>query len=242
MTFLFFFNSCNSINKKQENSITIKAKKVNGKYQGKYVELDANGNVLKNGYMIDGLKRGVWKSYENNNLTSVQKYMNDSLQYELDKNDYIYKEVYLEAINSFVPVPKSWDTNIAFEEERLLLTSVKDCDNPSGYCPNIVFSYEVNGGEFSFKDFVLNDKKELLENIDNSKEISFNKNIGRYESYQLRYKTTIENVTITGIMIWFNLDNKIVVFSSATEKSEIDKFVLLFLELGNSITKNKIKG
>ena len=216
----------------------IKANQVNGKYQGKYLELDSKGNKLKEGYMIDGLKRGIWKDYQDNNLIRVQKFMNDSLEYELDKNDYIYEEVYLEGIDSYVPIPKSWDTNLVFKNKKLLLTSVKDCNNVKEYCPNIVFNYENLDGA-SFKNFVLNDRRQIHENIEGLKEIEFDKNIGKYESYQLRYIKQTKGIEITGLCIWINLDNKVVIFRGSTEKNDINKFLLLFIEIGNSLTKNK---
>lgn len=227
---LFIWFSCS------KNDIVIKAEKVDGKYHGKYQELNPNGNKLKEGYMVNGLKHGLWKNYENNDLISVQRFKNDSLEYELDKNDYIYREVYLEQIQSYVPIPKNWDTNVNFENEKLLLTSVKDCDNPEGYCPNIVFTYE-NLDDISFKDFVFNDRKQLSENLEDFKEVKFGKNNGRYDSYELRYVKRVKGVNTAGLCIWFNFDDKVVIFTSRSEKKEINKYILLFMEVGNSITK-----
>ena len=186
--------------------------------------------------MINGLKRGIWKDYKDNNLISVQKFMNDSLEYKLDKDDYIYEEAYLEAINSYVPVSKHWDTNLTFENKKLLLTSVKDCDNSTGYCPNFIFNYENLDG-IPFKDFVLNDRKQIHENIEGFKEIEFDKNTGKYESYQLRYLKHTKGVEIAGLCIWFNFNDKVVIFRGSSEKDDINKYLLLFIEIGNSITK-----
>lgn len=93
----------------------------------KHIEYDKEGNISVEGYLKDQKKYGVWKFYNNKKLVDVKKFNEDTLQYVLDVNDYNYKGVIIKKINSIIPLPENWETNLNFENPNTLLTSVKDC-------------------------------------------------------------------------------------------------------------------
>lgn len=233
IVFALFF-SCD--NEKEKN---IKADKVNGEYHGKYVELDPKGDKIKEGYMLDGKKVGVWKYYKNNNLVKAEKYLNDSLQLVLDEKDYKYEEQYLKEINSYIAIPQSWKTNLDFDTEHILLTSVKDCRNEDSYCPNIVLSYEDLENKI-FKEYVIEDAKALTDAIENFEKLNFKESkVSKMPSFELKYLSTINGVDIAGVLIWSKINDKIVTFNGNSLQKEASNYRLLFQELGYSITPKK---
>ncbi len=236
---LVSFVSCKnetSTSSKSQSSNEIEADKVNGQYHGKYIELNPKGAKVKEGYMLKGKKVGVWKYYQNNDLVKAEKYVNDSLQLVLDENDYKYEEKYLKEINSYLAIPKNWKTNLDLSNQNILLTSVKDCENQSSYCPNIVVSYEELGNT-QFEDYVIKNVEALTDAIENFKEIEFKESkISRIPSFELKYLSTTNEVDIAGVLIWLEINNKVITFNGNSPKNEISNYRLLFQELGYSIT------
>lgn len=227
-------------------NITVKpreSKKVKNKCHGECFEADFKGDTLMRGIKRQGLKSGLWKGYKNDTLISVEKFMNDTLQFQLDKDDYIYEKIYLEKISSCILVPENWEINTEFDNKKNLLTAVKDCNTSKVYCSNIILRHDDLTGH-TYKDYVLNNREQMLKETGNEiasiEEIDFKSNKGKYEAFQAMYLIKMENnIDLVCVMVWFNYKDKVINFMGTAEESEINTYLLLFSELGNSLTENE---
>jgi hypothetical protein len=209
---------------------------INGKLHGKYIEYNKDSIKLIDGYMSKGLKTGLWKYYKNNTLNKVEKYSNGDFKFTLDHEDYMYKEVYLSKINSYIPIPKRWETNTKFENPKMILTSVKSCTDEFDYCPNIMVNID-SLNTLSLKEYAEKNKTELETHIENFKVLSFeNKKVMHKNLYVLKYSVLKQNINISGLMIFEKKENNVIIIGSSSEKSVINEYNLLFLETGYSIT------
>ncbi|AWM12957.1 hypothetical protein DI487_03125 [Flavobacterium sediminis] len=241
LTLLIFFFSCkNEDNTKVPfESNQTKSNDQQNNAEEKHIIKDDNGNIIEEGNLLNKQKHGVWKYYEGKNLIAVKRFYKDSLLYVLDKNDYIYNDVYLQKINSFIPVPKNWNTNTVFNDSNTLLTSVKNCDETLNYCPNIVLRFEELNS-MKFEDYIRNDKDQIQKDFPNLKEVSFSKNnIIKQESYIFKYFINYQNEDIAFLIIWIKNKSKIITYTASSQKSEIEKNLYLFLQIGNSITEKE---
>jgi hypothetical protein len=156
----------------------------------------------------------------------------------LDEKDYDYEPIFLEKINYYIPIPKNWETNTYFEDQPIL-TSVKKCHDTHKYCPNIAITYNKNLYD-SFEDFVVaginNTKDEYKDLIDKG----FSRNsLKQEESYVFKYYMKYEDLDLAFITIWFQDGENVITYTASCEKSEMEKNLHLFLQIGNSIIKKK---
>ena len=54
----------------------------------------------------------------------------------------------------------------------------------------------------------------------------------------MRQNLAKDEIEIAGVLIWLELEDKVVIFSGASEKKDINKYLLLFIQIGNSLTLN----
>lgn len=159
--------------------------------------------------------------------------------YKLDEKDYMYKEFFIEKINSFIPIPKYWEVNQIFDENNILLSAVKKCNDDFQFCPNIVLRYE-NLISNDFEDYVKEQKNLIQNSFDDLLIKGFNKNkLSVRDSYILKYFVNYNNVDIAFITIWIKDNENVINYTASCEKNELDKNLHLFLQIGNSITKKK---
>lgn len=204
----------------------------------KHIEYDKEGNISVEGYLKDQKKYGVWKFYNNKKLVDVKKFNEDTLQYVLDVNDYNYKGVIIKKINSIIPLPENWETNLNFENPNTLLTSVKDCKNES-YCPNIIVTSEEQTSS-SFEKHVNDFKNQIINNYKDVKILELKKNpLTKEESFQMKYSYTHNNIELIYIIFWMKDNKNITTFCGSCEKVDYIKYSYLFYEIGNSIKKIK---
>lgn len=211
----------------------------NSTIEKEYIEKDENGNILISGNLLDGKKHGIWKYYNKGILANVKRFQKDTLMHILDETDYMYKDFFLEKIDSYIPIPKYWETNQTFDDESILLTAVKKCDDSIAYCQNIVVRYE-NIVSNNFEDFVKEYRKQIQNSFDKIIIKGFDKNkLTTKDSYILRYYVNYNNTDIAFITIWTKDNENAIIYTASCEKNELEKNLHLFLQIGNSITKKK---
>jgi hypothetical protein len=233
---LFLLYSCRDSKTTQKENLQ---KNINS--EEKYIEKDKDGLISIEGSLLNGKKNGVWKYFDKGSLIDVKRFKNDSLLYVLDNKDYIFKEIFIEKINSYIPIPSNWETNTNHESNNfeIHLTSVKNCNDSIDYCPNIVLTSEklLNN---DFENYISKYKEEIENSYD---KFYFNdlktNNLKTEESYILTYFINYNNVDIAFLTIFFKENDKVVVFTAASQKNEFDRYIHLFLQIGNSITKKK---
>lgn len=231
--FNFFLISCDKKTEKESSPSSVNQK------SNKHFEYDSDGNILVEGFIKDKKKYGVWKFYKNKKIIEVKKFNEDTLQYVLDAEDYNYKGILLKRINSTIPIPNKWNTNLSFDNPNTLLTSVKDCEEDKLYCPNIIVTSEEQTSP-SLKNHVLDFKKQIKANFKDVEIIELKKNpLLQDESFQMKYTYVYNNVEIIYIIFWIKNNNYITTFCGSCEKSDYLKYSYLFYEIGNSIKKIK---
>jgi hypothetical protein len=91
-----------------------------------------------------------------------------------------------------------------------------------------------------FEEYIQKDKNQIQKDFPNFKEVSFSKNnMIKQESYILKYFINYQNEDIAFLVIWIKDENKVITYTASSQKSEIEKNLYLFLQIGNSITKKK---
>ncbi|MCO6164536.1 hypothetical protein [Flavobacterium sp. NRK F7] len=227
-------DSDKNLNTNKEKNIVLKKN-----IEEEYIKRDEKGNLLIKGNLLNNKKHGIWKCYNQGNLTDVIRYNQDTLMYTLDKNDYIYKDVFLEKINSYIPIPKYWELNQVFDDANTLLTAVKKCDDSIAYCQNITLRYEKITSD-TFENFVKDYKNQIQNSIKSIIIKGFDKNkLYPKDSYILKYYINYNNTDLAFMTIWIKDNENAIIYTASCEKEELEKNLYLFLQIGNSITKKK---
>ncbi|WP_338732130.1 hypothetical protein [Mangrovimonas cancribranchiae] len=226
---IYLFVSC-----KREQ--TKKSSKDDKYYNGLSKEYDVDSNLLKEGMIENGLKQGIWKYFKNGKLSSVKRFKNDTLYYELDKSDYYYKEVKLKNLDLSMKVPKNWDVTDDHTSQNVLLSASKIIDSSTVYYPTFVVSYEKLG-EVTFKDYLL---KEInsFKNEPNYILLDFLKNELVEKNYYLKYIVNVDSINIGGLIMYLEYEGNVIIFGATSLKEDMEKYKLLFLDIGSSIKKD----
>lgn len=233
---VFIIYSCKDNDSNLNNKSNISSK---NKIEKEYIEKDKKGKIIISGNLLDGKKHGIWKYYNKGILTNVKRFQEDTLIYVLDETDYMYKDFLIEKIDSYIPIPKYWETNQTFDDDSILLTAVKKCDDSIAYCQNIVIRYE-NIVPNNFEDFVKKYKKQIQNSYGKIIIKGFDQNkLTTKDSYILRYYVNYNNTIIAFITIWIKDDENAIIYTASCEKNELEKNLHLLLQIGNSITKKK---
>lgn len=233
---VFIICSCKDNDSNLNNKSNISSK---NKIEKEYIEKDKKGKIIISGNLLDGKKHGIWKYYNEGILTNVKRFQEDTLMYVLDETDYMYKDFLIEKIDSYIPIPKYWETNQTFDDDSILLTAVKKCDDSIAYCQNIVIRYE-NILPNNFEDFVKKYKKQIENSFGKIIIKGFDQNkLTTKDSYILRYYVNYNNTVIAFITIWIKDDENAIIYTASCEKNELEKNLHLLLQIGNSITKKK---
>ena len=238
--FAVFLTSCKNDKKEIKNEASrIEAKKLDGKYHGKFEEYDKFGNKVVDGYMQKGNKIGLWKYYnENRTIEKARNYLNDTTFVVLEAKDYKYEEVFFDKIKCYLAIPSSWEKQIEFENPNILISAVKS-NSGDTFNSNIVMSYEKLGN-LTPEQYVANNKATLEREYENFNEVSFKKSkVSKFESYELQFATNVNGVDISGITVWSKVNDNIVTFTGSCITEDISKYIFLFKETAYSLTKAK---
>lgn len=231
-------SSCKKTNSTEVENKSIKQEKI---IDGKFIRKIDNGNTILEGYMVENERSGLWKYYDKKKrLNKVERYNKDSLLFVLDKNDYVYKELYLEKIEAYIPIPSKWELNTNHEDQTVLFSALKSTHKSNtSFSPTMFMNYEKLDNA-SFDEYVVKEKDNLIEKTKNLNVINFKKNkTNKHESYRMFYLTTVNKTQISGVVIWTKVNDKVVIFNGSCSKQEFQEYILLFLEVGNSLTRKE---
>jgi len=212
-----------------------------GKYHGKYTALYENGNIAESGFMVNGMKSGVWKNYnEQGVLDNVKEYYNDKQMFDLDKADFSLLSRALEQEKIEINMPINWEVK-GGDDPRLLLVSQKNCNESVAFCPNITFTKEKLKDEMDFNSY-LQLSVDLLQ-----KQLSYFKPVAKGEvlidnlpAFQMTYLMQVEGIKLGGITTWINNNGVVYVVTGMAineENSEFLKYKGLFQEVTDSFKR-----
>ncbi|RYD59283.1 MAG: hypothetical protein EOP56_00005 [Sphingobacteriales bacterium] len=107
-----------------------------------YQHYSNSGNLDTQGLLISGMKTGVWKFYNNDNIVGCAYYFNDTITFNLDKDDFITKHICFEGTNMCISAPLSWEIgNI----DKKLHYVKKECRD--SFCPNLGITVDTVNGD-----------------------------------------------------------------------------------------------
>lgn len=209
-----------------------------GKLEGEYIEYDDNRVIVRGDYK-DGLKSGLWKFYDKDGkLEKVVKYAEDTIHAILDKEDFKLQKIVLNKEKLSILLPEKWKAITKFEAPQRLIVSRKECTENQDYCPTIILK-KGKLENYSFERFVEFDRSNIIKTLDTFIEVSFrDKMVSSFNSYELKYLTKIDNVTIGGIIFWYDIgDGDVIQLHTSSDGNDIVKLDLLFLEIAESLNK-----
>lgn len=222
----------------------IVAKIKDEKFNGKYLVYSKKGMKKVVGLMKNNKKIGYWKEFnEIGDLVRVEKFVNDSLIYEMDVSDFIMENVLIDEYSLSVKLPKEWKKKTNHIDEELLLYTVKKCQETKGICPTLTITTEKLPEKMEFEYFVNETKKIIPKYFDKFKSIQLKKNnINGLESYKLSYHAKLKDIVIGGEVTWIKRKNDIftvtVVAQNDKKYKDFLKFRLLFDEIIGTIEIN----
>lgn len=216
---------------------------VSNKGDGVYTEKHDNGNVFVRGFLKKGLKEGVWKYYQKDgSLADVYLFSEDSLLFELDKDDFIFSAKSLNKHNASIEIPIKWEV-VQEKESSLLLTANKLCGDSMIFCPNLTVVYEsIQKSEIKFEEYIkkcinLLEQKFPYFKLVAAGDVSNEDHLG----YQITYLMLIDNVKLGGITTWINNGSDVYIITgmaSNEKNSEFLKYKSLFQEITSSFSLN----
>ncbi|MDG1781858.1 MAG: hypothetical protein P8H59_12945 [Flavobacteriales bacterium] len=217
---------CNSSNNDHEKD----------KLDSKMIDSD----VVEIGDYQNGKKNGVWKTFENDSLISVNQYHNDTLQFNLDVNDFRWNSVNLVHPLNSIKVPSLWLEEAFKVENGTVLSWRKDCDKSLDYCPNLSLVQFSTDEDIDFSVLV---KKELSNLVKRHEEIKFvaegEIEVNQVQGYQVTYLTKTEGMVLGWVTTWLLQGNDIVVLTGTSlnqGESSFIEYKNLFMEITESVS------
>jgi len=208
-----------------------------GMFQGYYESYYPNGNIESVGVNMKNRKFGIWKFFdENEKMTRMARFMNDTLQFEYDKEDFLGKKEKL--LNSTIMIPNSWSEVDHSSEPKILLELNKECTNASSICPNLIVTNENSNGVL-FNDYI---EKNLAIPEDNNTFIKVDEKsfkVNGLNAHRVQYKTVIKGIDIAGAITFIEKNNgEIFIFFVRTENSPNNKDYLKYRLMFNDIVNS----
>lgn len=228
----------NDMNEAIDNtSFKVIATKKDGKYHGQYALVDTKGNIIESGIMIEGMKNGVWKYYnDEGSLKKVLQYYNDSVVFELDKSDFSLLSFNIDNDQFVIDIPINWGTEVK-RDSRILLISKKKCDSSYVFCPNMTITKETLNEDIELVNYLnasLNTLRQKMQNLKivNKGEVIIN----GFPSYQLTYTAEFNNTKLGGLITWIRKDDDIYIITgmAMNENSAFLKYKGLYQEVALS--------
>jgi len=124
------------------------------KFEGLYKSYHQNGNIKSIGINLKDKKEGIWKFYdEDGKLFKVDNYESGEVLFNLDVNDFLFKEIKLTPTDYSIKIPSKWSLN-KIDNSLGLLNAEQLCSNTSQICPNVTITYESLNENSTYVDYV----------------------------------------------------------------------------------------
>jgi len=211
-----------------------------GELHGAYSKFNSDGSLSEEGIMRNGLRNGVWKSYnKKGKLKSVKQYYNDSLLFDLDQLDFNFREVTIGQKGLKISVSKGWETSKK-EMYPVILVSKKKCDDSVIFCSNITVVKDSLRDGVDFNTY-LQLNYDLLQNQFNNFRLIARGNIkvGDFSAFQITYLMQTDGVKLGGITTWIKNGEIIYVITGLAlneGNSDFLKYKGLFQEITSSLS------